>query len=146
MNSCCYHLPAFHVFNPHIAYYKENLNSLDVASRVRPVSNAVPCLRTCADQNSQKQAVVGILTSLGARASPHSALLGVAGPDIENGNASHEVVLSAGVRRESAWRAIVKNATELCSKLEVLQVPSIINAQTLVAFVQMLMCEHSFLS
>ncbi|GAA5832483.1 hypothetical protein JCM3766R1_003094 [Sporobolomyces carnicolor] len=117
MNSCCYHLPAFHVFNPSIAFYKQNLNSLDVAS----------------------QAAVGILASLGARASPHSALLGVAGPDIENGNASHELVLSAGVRRENAWRAIVKQATELCSKLEVLQVPSAMNAQTLVAFVHMLM-------
>ncbi|GAA5965372.1 hypothetical protein JCM3765_004874 [Sporobolomyces pararoseus] len=117
MNSCCYHLPAFHVFNPSIQYYKQNLDTLDVAS----------------------QAAVGILASLGARASPHSALLGVAGPDIENGNASHDLVLSAGVRRESAWRAIVKQATELCSKLEVLQVPSVLNAQTLVAFVQMLM-------
>ncbi|GAA5940888.1 Zn(II)2Cys6 transcription factor domain-containing protein [Sporobolomyces koalae] len=117
MASCCYHLPAFHVFNPHIMYYKQNIDTLDVASR----------------------AAVGILTSLGARASPHSALLGVAGPDIENGNASHELVLSAGVRRENAWRAIVKHATELCSKLEVMQVPSTINAQTLVAFVQMLM-------
>ncbi|GAA6016683.1 hypothetical protein JCM11491_000206 [Sporobolomyces phaffii] len=117
MKSCCYHLPAFHVFNPSVAYYKQNLNTLDVAS----------------------QAAVGILASLGARASPHSALLGVAGPDIENGNASHELVLSAGIRRENAWRAIVKQATDLCSKLEVMQVPSVINAQTLVAFVQMLM-------
>lgn len=90
----------------------------------------------------RKQAVVGILASLGARASPHSALLGVAGPDIENGNASHELVLSAGVRRENAWRAIVKQAKELCSKLEVLQVPSAMNAQTLTAFVQMIMCKH----
>lgn len=117
MNSCCYQLPAFHVFNTSIGFFKQNINSLDVAS----------------------QAALGVLTSLGARASPHSALLGVAGPDIENGNAPHDLVLSAGARRESAWRAIVKHATKLCSKLEILQVPSAVNAQTLVAFVQMLM-------
>ncbi|GAA5917029.1 hypothetical protein JCM5296_001820 [Sporobolomyces johnsonii] len=117
MNSCCFHLPAFHIFSPNIQFYKEHIDTLDLQSRV----------------------VVGILASLGARASPHSALLGVAGPDIENGEASHELVLTAGMRRENAWRAIVKQATKLCSELEVMQVPSPRNAQTLVAFVQMLM-------
>ncbi|BGP40239.1 hypothetical protein JCM10449v2_004197 [Rhodotorula kratochvilovae] len=117
MHSCCFHLPAFHIFNPDIRFFKENIDQLDIASQV----------------------IVGILTSLGARASPHSALLGVAGPDIENGKASLDLVLSAGVRRENAWRAIVKRATELCSKMEILQVPSVRNLQTLVAFVQMLM-------
>jgi len=34
MNSCCYHLPAFHILDPNIAYYKQNLNNLDVASQV----------------------------------------------------------------------------------------------------------------
>ncbi|GAA5886126.1 hypothetical protein JCM6882_004273 [Rhodosporidiobolus microsporus] len=117
MHSCCFHLPAFHAFAPFVNYYKENVTTLDLASQV----------------------VVGILTSLGARASPHSALLGIAGPDIENGKASLDLVLSAGQRRENAWRAIVNRATELCSKPEILQVPSARNAQTLVAFVQMLM-------
>ncbi|GAA6059053.1 hypothetical protein JCM10212_001278 [Sporobolomyces blumeae] len=117
MDSCCFHLPAFNIFNPQIASWKQNIESLDLASRV----------------------AVSVLTSLGARASPHSALLGVAGPDIENGRASHELVLSAGIRRENAWRAIVKQATDLGSKLEIIQVPSVINAQTLVAIVQMLM-------
>ncbi|GAA5918876.1 hypothetical protein JCM1841_006654 [Sporobolomyces salmonicolor] len=117
IKSCCFHLPAFHIFSPNIQFYKEHIDTLDLQSRV----------------------VVGILASLGARASPHSALLGVAGPDIENGEASHELVLTAGMRRENAWRAIVKQATKLCSELEVLQVPSPRNAQTLVAFVQMLM-------
>ncbi|GAA6003790.1 uncharacterized protein JCM10292_003376 [Rhodotorula paludigena] len=117
MHSCCFHLPAFHIFSPDVQFFKEHVDSLDLASQV----------------------IVGILTSLGARASPHSALLGVAGPDIENGKASLDLVLSAGIRRENAWRAIVKRATDLCSKMEILQVPSARNAQTLVAFVQMLM-------
>lgn len=90
--------------------------------------------------------IVAILTSLGARASPHSALLGIAGPDIENGEGSPDIVLSAGVRRENAWRAIVKRATDLCSSMEILQVPSARNAQTLVAFVQMLMRAFFFFS
>ncbi|GAA6007000.1 hypothetical protein JCM10207_009166 [Rhodosporidiobolus poonsookiae] len=117
MHSCCFHLPAFHIFEPQVRFFKENVDHLDLANQV----------------------VVGILTSLGARASPHSALLGVAGPDIENGKASLDLVLSAGMRRENAWRAIVDRATELCSKPEILQVPTTRNAQTLVAFVQMLM-------
>ncbi|GAA6038180.1 hypothetical protein JCM8097_005780 [Rhodosporidiobolus ruineniae] len=117
MHSCCFHLPAFHAFAPEVRYFKENIDNLDLASQV----------------------VVGILTSLGARASPHSALLGVAGPDIENGKASLDLVKSAGQRRENAWRAIVDRATELCSKPQILQVPTARNAQTLVAFVQMLM-------
>ncbi|GAA5983536.1 hypothetical protein JCM10908_000323 [Rhodotorula pacifica] len=117
MHSCCFHLPAFHVFSPEVNYFKANIDQLDIASQV----------------------IVGILTSLGARASPHSALLGIAGPDVENGEGSPEIVLSAGVRRENAWRAIVKRATDLCSSMEILQVPSARNAQTLVAFVQMLM-------
>lgn len=91
------------------------------------------------DLTTLLQVIVGILTSLGARASPHSALLGIAGPDVENGEGSPDIVLSAGVRRENAWRAIVKRATDLCSSMEILQVPSARNAQTLVAFVQMLM-------
>ncbi|BGP16435.1 hypothetical protein JCM10213v2_004437 [Rhodosporidiobolus nylandii] len=121
MHSCCFHLPAFHAFAPQVDYFRRNIDNLDIASQV----------------------VVGILSSLGARASPHSALLGVAGPDIENGKASLDLVLSAGMRRENAWRAIVNRATELCSKPEVLQVPTARNAQTLVAFVQMLMLAES---
>ncbi|BGP55675.1 hypothetical protein JCM8202v2_003280 [Rhodotorula sphaerocarpa] len=117
MHSCCFHLPAFNVFSPEVNYFKANVDHLDIASQV----------------------IVAILTSLGARASPHSALLGVAGPDIENGEGSPDIVLSAGVRRENAWRAIVKRATDLCSSMEILQVPTARNAQTLVAFVQMLM-------
>ncbi|GAA5850537.1 hypothetical protein JCM8547_001907 [Rhodosporidiobolus lusitaniae] len=117
MHSCCFHLPAFHAFAHDINFFKGNIDNLDLASQV----------------------VVSILASLGARASPHSALLGVAGPDIENGKASLDLVLSAGQRRENAWRAIVNRATELCSKPDILQVPTARNAQTLVAFVQMLM-------
>ncbi|KAK4335368.1 Zn(2)-C6 fungal-type transcription factor [Rhodotorula toruloides] len=102
---------------PEVSYFKSNVDRLDTASQV----------------------IVGILTSLGARASPHSALLGIAGPDIENGQASHDLVLSAGHRRENAWRAIVKRATEVCTSLEILEVASARNLQTLTAFVQMLM-------
>ncbi|BGP24743.1 zn(2)-C6 fungal-type transcription factor [Rhodotorula toruloides] len=117
MHSCCFHLPAFHIFSPEVSYFKSNIDRLDIAGQV----------------------IVGILTSLGARASPHSALLGIAGPDIENGQASHDLVLSAGHRRENAWRAIVKRATEVCTSLEILEVASARNLQTLTAFVQMLM-------
>jgi hypothetical protein len=120
MHSCCAYLPAFHAFSSEVNLFKQELSgagNLDLASQV----------------------IVSILASLGARASPHSALLGVAGPDIENGKASLDLVKSAGQRRENAWRAIVNRATELASRPEILQVPTARNAQTLVAFVQMLM-------
>jgi len=38
MHSCCFHLPAFHIFNREIQYLKENIDQLDLASQVRPLS------------------------------------------------------------------------------------------------------------
>lgn len=35
MHSCCFHLPAFHVFSPEINYFKANVDQLDIASQVR---------------------------------------------------------------------------------------------------------------
>ncbi|KAI5480564.1 Zn(2)-C6 fungal-type transcription factor [Pseudohyphozyma bogoriensis] len=111
LHSCCFHLRPFAIFKDRISYFRNNLNRLDAAS----------------------QAIVTILTSLGARASPHSALLGVAGPDIENGNSSLELVLSAGIRRENAWRAILERAVTLCSSLDILQTPTKRNVEILSA-------------
>lgn len=119
-HSCCFHLPAFHVFSDRVNDLKQRLDSLDVQGSV----------------------VVAILSSLGARASPHSALIGVDGPDLDIEKAlptSHEFVLSAGTRREHAWQAIADRALALCSSREILQVPTKQNIEILVALVQMLM-------
>jgi hypothetical protein len=35
MHSCCFHLPAFHIFSPEVSYFKENVDRLDTASQVR---------------------------------------------------------------------------------------------------------------
>lgn len=120
VHSCCFHLPAFHLFAPRIEQLKSNLNELDI----------------------QGQVIVAILASLGARASPHSALLGVAGPDLnisQTKPASQDFILSAGTRRENAWRALADRAVGLCSQMQVLQTASKQNLEVLVALIQMLM-------
>lgn len=111
MHSCCLHLKAFQSYRTRISYFCEHLDSL----------------------SPSEEAAVTILTSLGARASPHSALLGVAGPDIENGRSTLALNLSAGVRRENAWRKIVDRAVDQCSRLNILHVPTKENVETLVA-------------
>ncbi|KAK4049491.1 hypothetical protein OIO90_005442 [Microbotryomycetes sp. JL221] len=118
-HSCCFHLPAFHTFSNRIGHLKTNLTRLDI----------------------QGEVIVAVLASLGARASPHSALIGVAGPDlnIEKVKAPRDFVLTAGTRRENAWRALADRAVDLCSRSEILQRPSKDNIEILVACIQMLM-------
>ncbi|KAK4046280.1 hypothetical protein OIV83_006203 [Microbotryomycetes sp. JL201] len=118
-HSCCFHLPAFHTFANRLSYLKTNLSRLDI----------------------QGEVIVAILASLGARASPHSALIGVAGPDfnITQVQPSKDFLLTAGTRRESAWRALADRATSLCSRPEILQLASKDNIEILVACIQMLM-------
>lgn len=119
-HSCCFHLPAFHVFADRVGQLKSRLDSLDI----------------------QGEVIVTVLASLGARASPHSALIGVDGPDLDIQKTtpiSHEFVLDAGSRREQAWKAIADRAVALCSTREILQVPSKQNVEILVALIQMLM-------
>jgi hypothetical protein len=92
----------------------------------------------------QDEVTVAILASLGARASPHSALIGVDGPDLDIQKAlptSHDFVLDAGSRREQAWKAIADRAVALCSRPEILQVASKENVEVLIALIQMLMRE-----
>lgn len=76
------------------------------------------------------------------------ALLGVAGPDlnIEQSKAPQEFVLSAGTRRENAWRALADRAVGLSSRMQILQQPSKQNIEVLVALIQMLMRESSLSS
>ncbi|KAM0752855.1 hypothetical protein T439DRAFT_346629 [Meredithblackwellia eburnea MCA 4105] len=118
--SCCFHLPAFHIFGSRISEYKAKITQLDLPSQV----------------------IVAILTSLGARASPHSALLGVEGPDIGDEGPKtrdHQLMLSAGRRRENAWRAITDRAVTLCTRLELMSEPSRANIEMLLAVTNMLL-------
>ncbi|KAM0791491.1 hypothetical protein ACM66B_005944 [Microbotryomycetes sp. NB124-2] len=118
-HSCCFHLPAFHTFANRVPRLKSNLSRLDI----------------------QGEVIIAILASLGARASPHSALIGVAGPDlnIAQVQAPRDFLLTAGMRRENAWRALADRATGLCSRPEILQSASKENIEILVACIQMLM-------
>ncbi|KAK4701620.1 26S proteasome regulatory subunit T3, partial [Phenoliferia sp. Uapishka_3] len=117
MHSCCFHLPAFRLFEGRLDYYKTNLANLDLPSQV----------------------AVAILTSLGARASPHSALLGVEGADAEKGAvASREMVLTAGRRREKAWRKITDRALTLCG-VEMMNSPTRENIEVVLAITNALL-------
>ncbi|KDE08881.1 hypothetical protein MVLG_00978 [Microbotryum lychnidis-dioicae p1A1 Lamole] len=120
MHSCCSHLPAFRPFASRVQYFKENIDRLDLSSQI----------------------IVSVLVSLGARASPHSALLGVDGVDIESGQTPVSLLLTAGERRETAWRSIASRAVELCSRPEIVQAPSRQNVESLLAISAMLkLCE-----
>ncbi|SCV71924.1 BQ2448_4618 [Microbotryum intermedium] len=120
MHSCCSHLPAFRPFASRVQYFKENMDRLDLSSQI----------------------IVSVLVSLGARASPHSTLIGVDGVDIESGQTPVSLLLTAGQRRETAWRSIASRAVELCSRPEVVQAPSRQNVESLLAISAMLkLCE-----
>jgi hypothetical protein len=68
------------------------------------------------------------------------AVLGIAGPDLQKSSTSAEVNLTAGTRRENAWKAIVDRAVELCSEIDMLRIPTLENVETLVALSHALLC------
>lgn len=100
--------------------------------------------------------------SMGARASPHSvssatpvviptlsdsfdpydkAILGAS--PLESDNSTHAFKLSAGIRREAAWKKIVERAVQQCSQSEILHWPTKHNVETLVALSNALLCRCS---
>ncbi|KDE07740.1 hypothetical protein MVLG_02012 [Microbotryum lychnidis-dioicae p1A1 Lamole] len=89
---CCSKLSSFRALTDKLPYLKANLSSLS------PVN----------------QAAVAILCAIGARGSPHSALLGIDIPGLANGTAPPSVYLTVGARRENACRALADRAIDLC--------------------------------
>ncbi|SCV73552.1 BQ2448_7478 [Microbotryum intermedium] len=89
---CCSKLSSFKALTEKLPYLKANLSSLS------PVN----------------QAAVAILSAIGARGSPHSALLGIDIPGLANGTAPPSVYLTVGARRENACRALADRAIDLC--------------------------------
>ena len=77
---------------------------------------------------------------MGARASPHSQLLGVPVHPPEMASSTNQVV-AAGHRREQACRVLQARALDLCHELDVDSEVSIEHFETLLATVQMLTCE-----
>ncbi|KAM0752687.1 hypothetical protein T439DRAFT_323299 [Meredithblackwellia eburnea MCA 4105] len=65
---------------------------------------------------SSAQVAISVLCALGARSSPHSALLGIPIPSAKD--ASADLLRSIGERREKACRALVDLAWEKCWQLK----------------------------
>ncbi|BGP51267.1 hypothetical protein JCM10450v2_007196 [Rhodotorula kratochvilovae] len=89
--ACCSKLPGIKPLADRIDYYKAHLETLDPAG----------------------QCAVAVLCALGARASPHSQLLGVSAIHLQDGTPSPPAYLYAGERRELACRQLEARAREL---------------------------------
>ncbi|KAK4054962.1 hypothetical protein OIO90_003303 [Microbotryomycetes sp. JL221] len=63
--------------------------------------------------NHVEQAMVAVLCALGARSSPHSAILGIEVPGLSSGTADPELFLTVGTRREKACRSLLNRATDI---------------------------------
>lgn len=113
--SCCAYLPVFEPWHKRLLYVRDNIDKLSPATRV---------------------AVAGFC-AMGARASPHSALLGLYVGDIDIWPTPPAVV-EAGSRRELACQAIHNHAMDLCHRLEIAHDASVVNLETLLVEIQML--------
>ncbi|ORY88650.1 hypothetical protein BCR35DRAFT_350884 [Leucosporidium creatinivorum] len=88
---CCSKTPALQLLASETARLKSTLHALD------PVD----------------QLAVAVLCSLGARSSPHSAIIGVPSLSLDDPSASPDALLTAGARRETACLALEKRACDL---------------------------------
>lgn len=77
---------------------------------------------------------------MGARASPHSALLGIPLSPPEEVPRTDRIV-AAGVRRQQACQALQARALDLCHELGVDSEVSIENLEALLVRTQMMICE-----
>ncbi|GAA5903225.1 hypothetical protein JCM5296_001211 [Sporobolomyces johnsonii] len=114
-NSCCAYLPSFHAWHTRRPSLLRNVDNLDPASRV----------------------AVAAFCAMGARASPHSALLGIPVPSPHVGDEfSH--ASTAGIRREQACRALHTQALDLAHLLGIVHESTKENLEVLMVMVQLL--------
>ncbi|KAK4046324.1 hypothetical protein OIV83_006154 [Microbotryomycetes sp. JL201] len=119
--ACCSKLPSLKHLIDKIPKYKADLHALDPAGQLG----------------------VAVLCSLGARAVPHSALLGVPTQSLSDGSATPALYLSAGERREKAVRALEARANEIAWAGRVLQDDNWTNITVLAALTQLLIFEEA---
>ncbi|KAM0791682.1 hypothetical protein ACM66B_003957 [Microbotryomycetes sp. NB124-2] len=113
-DSCCFLLPAF-------SYYRHQLeSSLDLDSVPEPTKLQVAIAAFCA---------------IGARASPHSALLGIEASD--DPDKSGQRLSSAGARRHSACQVLVDQAHLLSYKQALADETTVDSLAALLALLQM---------
>ncbi|GAA6015491.1 hypothetical protein JCM8202_002490 [Rhodotorula sphaerocarpa] len=120
VRACCSRLPGIQPLAKRIEYYKHNLEALTPA----------------------EECSVAVLAALGARASPHSQLLGVDTLCLANGTPSPPLFLYAGERREMACRQLESRARELCWSHGFFEHARIEHLDSTVGLVQLLIYEE----
>ncbi|SCZ95259.1 BZ3500_MvSof-1268-A1-R1_Chr11-2g03389 [Microbotryum saponariae] len=109
-SSCCFQMPSFDFFRASIPQYQQ------VDKLPGPI-----------------QVAIAAFCAVGARASPHSAVLGIAAaPD----DGQSDPDLSAGSRRQSACQALVAQAHSLCYDHGLLEDASVETLAALIALTQ----------
>ncbi|GAA5899686.1 uncharacterized protein JCM6883_005956 [Sporobolomyces salmoneus] len=118
--ACCANIPGIKPLADQLDYYKANLDKLDGAG----------------------QCAVAVLCALGARASPHSALLGVATQSLADASPSPPLFLYAGERREIACRALERRAREVCWVNGMLESTNLSDLDAIIGVTQVLIYEE----
>ncbi|GAA5882456.1 hypothetical protein JCM3774_001126 [Rhodotorula dairenensis] len=114
-SSCCAYLPIFLPWHERKQWILGNIDNLDPPARV----------------------AVAVFSALGARASPHSAILGVALPTPSLTDCFDEAS-AAGYRREQACRSLSAQALDLAHTLHIAHELNRANLDALLAIAQML--------
>ncbi|KAJ8292186.1 Depudecin biosynthesis cluster-specific transcription activator DEP6 [Rhodotorula toruloides] len=120
LHACCSKLPGIQPLAERIDEYKRNIDFL----------------------NPPQQCAVAVLCALGARASPHSQLLGIATVHLQDGTPSPPLYLYAGERREMACRQLEQRARELCWSHGFFNEPDLAQLDSMVGLVQLLIYEE----
>lgn len=121
--ACCSKLPGIAPLAARIDRYKRDIDHL----------------------TPQEQCHVAVLCALGARASPHSQILGVDTAKLHAGAPSIPLYLHAGERREMACRELEARARELCWRHGIISEPSLDNLDSLTGLVQLFVCTSPYL-
>lgn len=156
--SCCFRLPAYQLLKERIPYYKENVQSLNPAAKVRFPSYCAFDLahRLPGRSGDSLHARRPFFSPLGSflpgnfaqfTEEAFQALLGVAGvdPADQASVASSELMATAGIRRERACRALMDVALNLCYRHRMLHEVSREHLESLVALTQLLSSECELL-
>ncbi|GAA5964092.1 hypothetical protein JCM3765_000900 [Sporobolomyces pararoseus] len=118
-HACCANIPGIKPLADRVDYYKRNIDKLEPSG----------------------QCAVAVLCALGARASPHSALLGVATTALHDGTPSPPLFLYAGERREIACRALERRAREVCWVNGMLESSNLSDLDAIIGVTQVLIFE-----
>lgn len=120
--SSCSRLPAFRLVKARVDLLRRSRTSLVGLSAAEQVDVILVC-------------------ALGARASPHSALLGVPTLGLADGTAKSDLYLTAGARRHQACRQLEEKAKSL--SFELMFKPGVNSLETLVGMTQYSLMEES---